>query len=830
MDRNAPKPASSTPRTPTASLRPDQREVYDGLLLALLARKRLLVLVGDAGTGRAGVFGHLLEHVASDGALVLPVAARTGAQVEELIAEAGDGVLPSEEERDFETLIGELEERLDLAGYGLLAVEQAQLLAVATLSDLVDLSQSETPAGRSLQVLLCGTPELERMLAAPELAPAVRESGVIYRLAPGATPSVSPAIGLSANPVLSAKDTPTVVRPMNRGPAREHDRNEAGPPDFDRAEPGRRDPHRLEPVRQRGEPIPEPGEPEMPRFQQEFRRPANDGVPPGAMAGAAAGADPDFARIDAGWPPPDNSGWAAPPPRRRLSPALLAGVALTTLVLAGTGVALTMPDSPLVERPAAALRDGWNGVRAFADQNIGNPFATPEANPSANAGAANGRVPGFDPLRSPVAVLPNRPGGTGLPGEASNGTGMNAAGTNGSAPNGYTPPRAEPPATVAALPPPPPATQPDRGAAGGLAGSTAGGMAGSGNGAEGPAELDTNSPETSTAVLPPLEDPPNAGGLPPAEPQGSGDAGDPAEAERVRALVEEARRQIAAKHLTTPAGDNAYETVRRLRALSPNAPEIQELLASMESTYRRWASFAEQRGDFGNARHFYERALIVAPSKDELRERIETSDKREAEAQSGTSVKPGLESREAAIALLRQPAALRDLLNGSNANPNARVGDGKSLLMLASEQGMTEAVRTLLQKRARTDLRTGDGATAVMYAAWGGHEDVVRALADAGADLDATNADGKTALMAAAARGHAGVVKALLDRGVTVDRATGHGWTSLMYAANNGHERIVRMLVERGANPYRMDNDGNSALTLGALQGHVQVVEVLKPR
>ncbi|MBK3736417.1 hypothetical protein GAY29_25630, partial [Azospirillum brasilense] len=360
---------------------------------------------------------------------------------------------------------------------------------------------------------------------------------------------------------------------------------------------------------------------------------------------------------------------------------------------------------------------------------------------------------------------------------------------------------------------------------------------------------------TGSATLPPLVDEPAPQMAAPAMPQPAAptastpfSASDNGLNPRVRTLVDQARRQIAAKLLTTPPNNNAYETVSRLREIAPATPEIQELLTTMEETYRRWASLAERDGNWDEARRFYERALIVAPNTGDLRDRIKAAGEGRVlpaanaatasagAAASGTpsappakaEVRPGLDSRDGAIALMHRTDELKRALDGG-ADPNKRVDNGKTLLMLASEQGLTDAVRLLIDRRAKTELRTADGATAVMYAAWGGHEAVIHALAAAGAELDATNDDGKTALMAAAARGHEGVVKILVDRGVSVDRVASHGWSALMYAANNGHDRVARMLVERGANPFRMDTAGNSALTLGALQGHMQVVEALKP-
>ncbi|MBP2311106.1 ankyrin repeat domain-containing protein [Azospirillum soli] len=757
MDRSASKSSHASKRSQAPRLRPDQVEVFDGLLLALLARKRLLLLVGEPGSGRTAVFQQLVEYVASDGALVLPVAASPGAQVEDLVGAAGDAVLPSETgERDFDTLIEELEQRLDLAGAGLLAVDNAGVLAAPTLADLIDLSRSETTDGRFLQVLLCGTPEMERTLARPGLAEAVRDLGVIYRMAPrggaGAVASVVPVATPMAAPLTA-------------------------PP-----------------------PAPEP----KPTVDSS---PANDWDVPDDWTGS------EDAQFSAPHMPP--------PPRRR---AALAGAAVTTLILlgaAGAAVTLAIPDAT-PERALETVKRGWTDLRAYVDEHVTNPFtpSPPELSREPDALA-------LARLQNPYLRVPVTPAESAQPPLVRT---FEAPPVKPDAMKPdvmkVEPVKAEPPPPLVAkpdIPPPtppitppvvlatPPVTEPPP-----------------------PAESGSNSAVgTGTATLPPLvEETPTTQVAALPSPSAPLPEMDGALTLRVRALVDQARRQISAKRLTTPPGDNAYETVSRLREIAPTTPEIPELLAVMEDTYRRWAAMAERDGDFSEARRFYERALIVAPDNGDLRDRIKSAGERRMHAdlpQPMPEAEPGLDSREAIIALLRRPAELKRVLDGG-ADPNKRVDNGKTLLMLAAEQGLTDAVRVLLDRRARTELKTSDGATAVMYAAWGGHEGVIQALASAGAELDATNDDGKTALMAASARGHANVVRALIDHGVAVDRVAGHGWSALMYAANNGHDRVARLLVERGANPFRMDTAGNSALTLGALQGHVQVVEALKPR
>ncbi|AWK86565.1 ankyrin repeat domain-containing protein [Azospirillum thermophilum] len=805
MDRSAsqaPRPQTSCP--PAAAAGPagadaQRAEVYEGLLLALLARKRLLVLVGEVGSGRRAIFRDLVEHVASDGAMVLPVTARLGAEVDDLMREAGEAALPAEEdeERDFDALIEALEERLELAGTGLLAVENAGLLAPPVLGDLIDLSRSETPSGRFLQILLCGTPELERTLARPGLAEAVRDLGVIYRLSPGASPTVTPrAPEEDAEPAPSSPRPRRFIEPAPSAPA---------PPE----------------MMPRSETTPAARPEPVDDWDRSF----------------------DWTARDPSFPPPSR-------PHRRT--ALVAGAALTTLVLlAGAGVAVwtAMPGSAqpgsahsgaahsgaaqalggierswdratgAVERAVRSLLGDRQEDEALA---LASRMTEPRADPAAGASAGSRVIVPAQPSIVTTKDAAAKDTGS-APAPRADAAPSAAPGPEAAAkPPAGTPPAAAPSGTqVAAVPPSDTTVRTDAGPGGPVPSKSP-------NAEAAPA---------GAAALPPLEEPaagPAAGSA--LTSTGSGD-GDQGQQQRVRSLADQAKRQIAGKRLTTPPGDNAFETLQRLRQIAPTAPEAADIQGAIEQTYRRWAAAAERDGDFGEARRFYERALSVSPDSADLQERLKSAgDKRLASDMAATAttsttpeVEPGLDSREAVLALLRRPAELSRMLQSGTA-PDTRVGNGKTLLMIAAEQGLTDAVKLLLDRKARTDLRTADGATAVMYAAWGGHESTVTALADGGADLDATNDDGKTALMAAAARGHLGVVQALIQRSVQVDRSTANGWTALMYAANNGHDRVARLLVDHGANPYRMDTNGNSALTLGALQGHVQVVEALKPR
>lgn len=833
MDRSAPKhtsrarraaPGHHDPVHDSAGAAPSAAEIRDGLVLAFLARKRLLVLVGDAGSGRPALFRQLVEHVEADGAMALPVTASVGAEVEDLVAAAGAGALPDlapggESEDDFDALIAALEDRLELAGSGLLAVDNATVLAPPVLADLVDMTRAETPAGRFLQVLLCGTPELEGTLARAGLTDALRDMGVIYRMAPG---------GGQPDELPSMSTAQTAPRPAPML---------AAPPPAPEADPARED--RRGPQQAQTQPQTQP------HTQSAATPPANDwGVDrwagdqqPEGYDWSDRGPDAMAARgMQPGAMPADAMPIGAMRAPRRTG--LYAGAALTTLVLlgaAGAAIATALPGaSP--DRALAMIEESWSRARDAVERTVQGLIGTDGPAAAGLHAAAEPRQAA--PATPPAAQPPATPG-------------VQAGQGNAALP--AAPPPATPPAgtlTVtkqAATQPSPTApaqtaaaqTAPVQTAALPPAQSPALSQTATAVPAAAPPAAGNAEAAPGAASLPPLEEP-SATPIP-SVPQSA--VPDAEVAQRVRMMVDQARRQIAGKRLTTPPGDNAYETVQRIRQIAPAAPEAAELLTSMEETYRRWAMLAERDGDWSETKRFYERAQMVSPNSPDLAERIRAASEQRAytgpaPGGSGTAggstaapvqAAPGLQDRESVLALLRNPAELARTLQGG-ASPDSRLDNGKTLLMVAAEQGLTDAVRVLLDRRARSDLRTSDGATAAMYAAWGGHDAVVRALADGGADLDTTNSDGKTALMAAAARGHQEVARTLIQRGVMVDRTTAYGWSALMYAANNGHEAVAKLLLEHGANPYRMDANGNSALTLGALHGHVQVVEALKPR
>jgi len=161
-------------------------------------------------------------------------------------------------------------------------------------------------------------------------------------------------------------------------------------------------------------------------------------------------------------------------------------------------------------------------------------------------------------------------------------------------------------------------------------------------------------------------------------------------------------------------------------------------------------------------------------------------------------------------------------------------------VVIAADNGHTEAVEALLRLRCNPNAPIANGVTALMSAAANGHGGVVGALIKGGADIEAagTGAGWKevTALMSAAANGHGGVVDALIKGGATVDsvvRPHGpNGWTALMMAARDGHAAVVGQLLEEGADATRRaphgDHENKTALEIAEAEGHAEVAALLR--
>ena len=176
---------------------------------------------------------------------------------------------------------------------------------------------------------------------------------------------------------------------------------------------------------------------------------------------------------------------------------------------------------------------------------------------------------------------------------------------------------------------------------------------------------------------------------------------------------------------------------------------------------------------------------------------------------------------------LRASACLRALL----VLATALVGMGAGAVppvVEAVKAGKTEAVRTLLAKRADPNAPETDGTTALHWAAHHDNLGAADLLIKAGANVGAANRYGATPLYLACVNGSAVMVERLLSAGADPNTTMREGDTALMTAARTGNVGAVRALLTRGARVNASESwKGQTALMWAAAANNAAAVEAL---
>jgi ankyrin repeat protein len=133
-------------------------------------------------------------------------------------------------------------------------------------------------------------------------------------------------------------------------------------------------------------------------------------------------------------------------------------------------------------------------------------------------------------------------------------------------------------------------------------------------------------------------------------------------------------------------------------------------------------------------------------------------------------------------------------------HPHSRTdGDGRTALIWGAIQGSYDALKLVLEAKARPDLVDKVGNGALYHAAENGHLEVVNLLLSYNAPVDQENRDGRTPLMAAVRNGHAQIVKALIAAGADLSHSDFTGRTALDIARNGRSRQVTKLLEAAGA-------------------------------
>ena len=621
-------PAHSEPQAPDVDGR--VTGAFNATLLAIMGRRRMVVLAGSPSE-RLDVLVRLARHLEVDGALVLPAGGRADVAVEHLIRAAAHVTFPPGQlPPRFDTLIDHLADLLENMGTGVLLVDDADRLGAATLSDLVELSGTQSETGRFLQIVLAGPDALMRRMGEDErnlfsgIAVAVPMTPAVAQEAPASTPVAAPP---TEPPRAAEWSNQQGCRPLRASPARTEPQATAHS-ETPAAPAGRGDAVAIPPAITAPPPI--HSHPDRPRLQAplpRLRPPAPGQRPaigaPGrrrtlwvASAGIAAMALAVTLAAAPRW-----VGDAADRTTETVAELIEHVRSMRPADVVAADTARTVPVASAPAAPHATAAAPAKIINPAAQPSLPAPAAAPpKAKPSAAEFAA-GPPPSLPQI--PTAERPN------LPVEALSMREPPPLDTSAALPKPEPAPRSE----VAAQAAPVTLATPDRTAP-----------------RDTPMLRDAQAPRateppTSTPRIPvnppPQEVAVGRADLHPAAPVAQSGSSSPAPTAvapalgeprhtpaAVTALVNQARRQIDDRRLTTPIGDNALETVRAMEAAAAAGVEPARLRAAIVDSYLRLGALAEQRGQFPLARIYYRRAQQAVPDHEKIGARLEAVESR----------------------------------------------------------------------------------------------------------------------------------------------------------------------------------------------------------
>ncbi|WP_245444839.1 ankyrin repeat domain-containing protein [Pseudaminobacter soli (ex Li et al. 2025)] len=176
-------------------------------------------------------------------------------------------------------------------------------------------------------------------------------------------------------------------------------------------------------------------------------------------------------------------------------------------------------------------------------------------------------------------------------------------------------------------------------------------------------------------------------------------------------------------------------------------------------------------------------------------------------------------------------AAITQLL-ASGAAIDARDGEGRTALLVATHGNRIDAARALIEAGADVNAKDNINDSPYLYAGARGHLEILKLTLEHGADLKSTNRYGGIALIPASERGHVETVRTLIEAGVNIDHVNKLGWTALLEAiilsdGGERHQQIVRLLLDAKADVNLADRDGVRPLQHARSRGYSEIEQML---
>jgi general secretion pathway protein A len=147
------------------------QESLDQLMEGIRARKGLLLLTGEVGTGKTLLLNHLMEwldHERIPKAFIFNSHLKVSELFDVILTDFGIPFVP-QRGTPLAHFTDWLQDRFCAGETAVLIVDEAQGLALNVIEELCMLLNLQTPQGNLLQIILCGQPEFEEMLQSPGL-------------------------------------------------------------------------------------------------------------------------------------------------------------------------------------------------------------------------------------------------------------------------------------------------------------------------------------------------------------------------------------------------------------------------------------------------------------------------------------------------------------------------------------------------------------------------------------------------------------------------------------------------------------------------------------
>jgi general secretion pathway protein A len=180
------KPFTVSPNPRFLYLSKSHVEALEHLKYGIQERMGFVVLTGEVGTGKTMLLRSLLEELESDTntAFVFNTKITARELLKQILTDLGLDAAGLEKDESIQRLNEFLLRQLEMERNTVVVIDEAQNLEPGILEELRLLSNLETAQAKLLQMLLVGQPELNQVLALPQLRQLRQRVTVMYHLQP----------------------------------------------------------------------------------------------------------------------------------------------------------------------------------------------------------------------------------------------------------------------------------------------------------------------------------------------------------------------------------------------------------------------------------------------------------------------------------------------------------------------------------------------------------------------------------------------------------------------------------------------------------------------